>query len=46
VTANQLHRQARFQGADRREQPYLLFRVRIDGTRIEESTSKTARVRR
>jgi sugar lactone lactonase YvrE len=31
VTANQLHRQARFHGGrDRREKPYALFRVRID----------------
>jgi len=31
VTANQLHRQARYQGGhDRRQKPYLLFRVRIN----------------
>lgn len=31
VTANQLHRQARFhQGQDKRQKPYTLFRVRID----------------
>jgi sugar lactone lactonase YvrE len=31
VTANQLHRQARFhQGQDRRRRPYTLFRVRVD----------------
>ena len=31
VTANQLHRQARFQGGtDLREKPYALFRVRVD----------------
>jgi sugar lactone lactonase YvrE len=31
VTANQLHRQARFQhGQDRRRKPYSLFRVRVD----------------
>jgi sugar lactone lactonase YvrE len=36
VTANQLHRQARFQGTDQREQPYSVFRVKIDGTRIDD----------
>lgn len=31
VTANQLHRQARYhQGRDLREKPYTLFRMRID----------------
>jgi sugar lactone lactonase YvrE len=31
VTANQLHRQARFhEGQDLRRKPYVLFRVRID----------------
>jgi len=31
VTANQLHRQARYQrGQDLRRKPYTLFRVRID----------------
>jgi sugar lactone lactonase YvrE len=31
VTANQLHRQARYQGGrDRRERPYSLFRIRLD----------------
>jgi sugar lactone lactonase YvrE len=31
VTANQLHRQARFhKGRDLRRRPYTLFRVRID----------------
>jgi sugar lactone lactonase YvrE len=31
VTANQLHRQARFhQGQDLRRKPYALFRVRVD----------------
>jgi hypothetical protein len=31
VTANQLHRQAKYQrGEDRRQYPYSLFRVRID----------------
>jgi sugar lactone lactonase YvrE len=30
-TANQLHRQARFQnGKDEREKPYALFRVKVD----------------
>jgi sugar lactone lactonase YvrE len=31
-TANQLHRQATFNGGkDRREKPYVLFRTKIDG---------------
>jgi sugar lactone lactonase YvrE len=31
VTANQLHRQARFhKGRDLRRKPYVLFRIRID----------------
>ena len=31
-TANQLHRQARYNdGKDLRQKPYVLFRVRIDG---------------
>jgi sugar lactone lactonase YvrE len=31
-TANQLHRQAQFhEGKDRREKPYTLFRIKIDG---------------
>ena len=31
VTANQLHRQAKYQGGtDRRQYPYSLFRVAID----------------
>jgi sugar lactone lactonase YvrE len=31
-TANQLHRQAGFhEGVDKRERPYTLFRVKIDG---------------
>jgi len=31
VTANQLHRQARYHnGQDQREQPYALFRIAID----------------
>jgi hypothetical protein len=29
ITANQLHRQKRFQGADLRRRPYTLFRVLI-----------------
>jgi sugar lactone lactonase YvrE len=34
-TANQLHRQARFHnGEDLRQRPYVLFRLRVDGTRI------------
>jgi sugar lactone lactonase YvrE len=43
VTANQLHRQARFEGRDMREQPYSLFRVRIDGARIDESSQTVRR---
>ncbi len=35
VTANQLHRQAKFQGGrDLRQKPYVLFRVKTDGTPI------------
>ena len=31
VTANQLHRQAKYQGGqDARQKPYVLFRTRID----------------
>ncbi|MEH2311019.1 hypothetical protein [Nostoc sp.] len=31
VTANQLHRQAKYQnGIDLRQKPYTLFRIRID----------------
>jgi sugar lactone lactonase YvrE len=31
-TANQLHRQARYhEGKDLRQQPYVLFRIRVDG---------------
>jgi hypothetical protein len=30
ITANQLHRQKRFQGCDLRCKPYKLFRIRID----------------
>jgi sugar lactone lactonase YvrE len=42
MTANQLHRQARFQGDDRRVAPYLVLRVKIDGSRIDERTQQTA----
>lgn len=34
VTANQIGRQARFVGSDQRQKPYVLFRVKVDGTRI------------
>lgn len=35
VTANQLHRQAKFQGGrDARQKPYVLFRVKVDGTPV------------
>jgi sugar lactone lactonase YvrE len=35
VTANQLHRQARYHGGqDMRRKPYALFRTRIDGTPV------------
>lgn len=35
VTANQVERQAVFHGGqDRRQKPYVLFRVKVDGTRI------------
>jgi sugar lactone lactonase YvrE len=34
VTANQLHRQASFNGGqDKREKPYVLFRVKLDGAK-------------
>lgn len=34
-TANQLHRQPRFQaGVDRRTHPYVLFRTKVDGTPV------------
>jgi sugar lactone lactonase YvrE len=35
-TANQIERQGVFHdGHDLREKPYLLFRVKVDGTRIQ-----------
>jgi sugar lactone lactonase YvrE len=34
VTANQLHRQARFRGKDVRQKPYVLFRVKVDGAPV------------
>ena len=35
VTANQLHRQAKYQGGeDRRHKPYTLFRVRVDAAPV------------
>ena len=35
VTANQLQRQARYQGGqDQRQQPYSLFRIRIDAAPV------------
>lgn len=46
VTANQLHRQARYQGGeDRRVRPYALFRVRVEGTPIEQDRPQPGRVR-
>jgi sugar lactone lactonase YvrE len=33
-TANQLHRQPQFHGKDLRRKPYVLFKVKTDGTRI------------
>jgi sugar lactone lactonase YvrE len=36
-TANQLHRQAQFHdGHDLRQKPYVLFRVKVNGTRISQ----------
>lgn len=36
-TANQMQRQAAFhEGRDLRQKPYLLFRVKVDGTRIKQ----------
>ncbi|MGZ4815478.1 MAG: L-dopachrome tautomerase-related protein [Terriglobales bacterium] len=36
-TANQLHRQPQFHGGkDLRQKPYVLFRVKVDGTRISQ----------
>lgn len=34
VTANQIGRQARFQGKDLRQKPYAVFRFKVDGKRI------------
>lgn len=34
VTANQIGRQARFQGKDMRQKPYAVFRFKVDGKRI------------
>jgi sugar lactone lactonase YvrE len=35
ITANQLHRQAKFhEGKDQRQKPYFLFRVKVDGTPV------------
>jgi sugar lactone lactonase YvrE len=34
VTANQIHRQASFQGRDLRQKPYAIFRLKVDATRI------------
>jgi sugar lactone lactonase YvrE len=34
-TANQLERQPQFHGKDLRQRPYVLFRVKVDGSRIE-----------
>lgn len=35
-TANQLHRQARFhEGVDLREKPYVLYRIKVDGTPVQ-----------
>lgn len=35
VTANQLHRQARYQGGqDKRQKPYCLFRLRVDASPV------------
>ncbi|HWK74295.1 MAG TPA: L-dopachrome tautomerase-related protein [Povalibacter sp.] len=34
VTANQIGRQARFQGKDLRQKPYVVFRFKVDGKRI------------
>ena len=36
VTANQIGRQARFQGTDLRQRPYALFRFKVDGKRISQ----------
>ncbi len=34
-TANQLERQPQFRGKDLRQKPYVLFKVKVDGTRIQ-----------
>jgi sugar lactone lactonase YvrE len=36
VTANQIGRQARFQGKDMRQKPYVVFRFKVDGKRINQ----------
>jgi len=36
VTANQIGRQARFQGKDLRQKPYVVFRFKVDGKRISQ----------
>ena len=36
VMANQINRQASFQGRDLRQKPYVLFRLKVDGTRISQ----------
>jgi sugar lactone lactonase YvrE len=36
VTANQIGRQARFQGKDMRQKPYVVFRFKVDGKRISQ----------
>lgn len=36
VTANQIQRQANFQGKDARQKPYVVFRLKVDGTRIAQ----------
>jgi sugar lactone lactonase YvrE len=41
VTANQLNRQPTYQeGQDKREKPYVLFRIKTDGTKIGMATAK------
>lgn len=37
VTANQIERQAPFQGKDLRQKPYVVFRMKVDGTRINHA---------
>ena len=35
ITANQLHRQPQFnEGTDRRQKPYVLYKVKVDGTPV------------